>query len=142
MNCPVPSENVHSPRLVAASSVQWPTALLRVSKMTPLLAVGEHRLKAAVLLSSGLFYWGQLPEADPFNFLPRFHVPTLMVAGRLDFLFPVETSLRPMFRLLGAPEKDKQLLLRDGGHVAPDGQLSIVRKETLDWFDRYLGPVK
>jgi pimeloyl-ACP methyl ester carboxylesterase len=81
-----------------------------------------------------------LPEADPFNFLPRFQVPTLMVGGRFDFLFPLETSLRPMFRLLGTPEKDKRLLIRDGGHVPPDGQRNI--KETLDWFDRYLGAVK
>jgi hypothetical protein len=45
-----------------------------------------------------------------------------------------------MFRLLGAPEKDKRLVLWDGGHVAPDFQLAF--KEALDWFDRYLGPVK
>src|SRR5262249_6316523 len=109
--------------------------------LTPVLAVGEQRLKAAVLLGSGLsFNPHQLPEADPFNFLPRFQVSTLVVGGRFDFLLPVETSVRPMFRLLGAPEKDKQLLLREGGHVPPDGQRMI--KEILDWFDRYLGPVK
>jgi eukaryotic-like serine/threonine-protein kinase len=111
--------------------------------LTPVFAVGEQRLKAAVLLGSGLFFdRRQLPEADPFNFLSRFQVPTLVGGGRSDFLFPVETSMRPMFRLLGAPEKDKRLFLRDGGHVPPDGQLSIERKETLDWFDRYLGPIK
>jgi serine/threonine protein kinase/formylglycine-generating enzyme required for sulfatase activity/pimeloyl-ACP methyl ester carboxylesterase len=109
--------------------------------LAPVLAVGEQRLKAAVLLGSGLdFDRRRLPEADPFNFLPRFRVPTLVVGGRFDFLFPLETSMRPMFQLLGAAEKDKQLLLRDGGHVPPDGQRMI--KETLDWFDRYLGPVK
>ena len=74
--------------------------------VTPVLAVGEQRLKAAVLLGCGLsFDRRQLPEADPFNFLPRFQVPTLMVGGRSDFVFPLETSMRPMFRLLGAPEK-------------------------------------
>jgi hypothetical protein len=48
--------------------------------------------------------------------------------------------MRPMFRLLGAPEKDKRLFLWDGGHVPPNRQNEI--KETLDWFNRYLGPVK
>ncbi len=48
----------------------------------PILAVGEQRLKAAVLNSVGLSYANPppLPEADMFNFLPRFRVPTLMVA--------------------------------------------------------------
>jgi hypothetical protein len=45
-----------------------------------------------------------------------------------------------MFRLLGAQEKDKRLVLQDGGHARPNYQTSI--KEALDWFDRYLGPVK
>ena len=107
----------------------------------PPLAVGEQRLKAAVLANSGLsFSRLQLPEADPLNFLPRFQVPTLVVGGRYDFLFPLETSMGPMFRLLGAPEKDKRLALWEGGHVPPNDK--IVIKETLDWFDRYLGPVQ
>jgi pimeloyl-ACP methyl ester carboxylesterase len=107
----------------------------------PVLAVGEQRLKAAALVSVGLtFDRGLLPEFDPFNFVPRFQVPTLMVNGRSDFIFPLETSQRPMFRLLGAQEKDKRLVLQDGGHARPNYQTSI--KEALDWFDRYLGPVK
>ena len=108
--------------------------------LAPVLAVGEQRLKAAVFLGCGLGFERRLPEADPFNFLPRFQVPTLVTGGRFDFVFPLETSIRPMFRLLGAPEKDKRLLLLDGGHVPPNRQNEI--RETLDWFDRYLGPVK
>ena len=107
----------------------------------PLLAVGELRLKAVVLINSGLgFSRLNLAEADPFHFLPRLRVPTLVVGGRYDFIFPLETSMSPMFRLLGAPEKDKRLVLWEGGHVEPDRK--IIVKETLDWFDRYLGPVK
>jgi dienelactone hydrolase len=109
--------------------------------LLPVLAVGEKRLKAAVLVSVGLpLDRGLLPEEDPFNFVTRFRVPTLMVCGRSDFLAPLEASVRPMFRLLDAPEKDKRLVLWDGGHVPPDFQLPF--KETLEWFDRYLGPVK
>jgi formylglycine-generating enzyme required for sulfatase activity/pimeloyl-ACP methyl ester carboxylesterase len=108
--------------------------------VTPVLAAGEQRLKAAVFLGCGLGFDRRLPEADPFNFLPRFRVPTLMTGGRFDFIFPLETSISPMFQLLGAPENDKRLFLWDGGHVPPSPQRNT--KETLDWFDRYLGPVK
>jgi len=107
----------------------------------PINAVGEQRLKAAVLVSVGLsFDPSLLPECNPFNFLPRFKVPTLMLCGRSDFFFPVETSQRPMLRLLGAPDKDKKLVLLDGAHFP--SSIQPVIKETLDWFDRYLGPVK
>jgi pimeloyl-ACP methyl ester carboxylesterase len=107
----------------------------------PVLAVGEQRLKAAVLLRAGLSLGSDLlPEDHPLHFLPRFQVPTLMVCGRTDFAHPLETSQRPMFRLLGAPEKDKRLVLLEGGHIPPDYRTAI--KEALAWFDRYLGPVK
>ena len=86
------------------------------------LAVGEQRLKAAVLSSAGLpsnrglF----LPETDPLNFLPRFRMPTLMINGRSDFGCPVETCQIPMLRLLGAREQDKKLVHWDGGHFPTD----------------------
>jgi serine/threonine protein kinase len=115
--------------------------LSRGACLLPVLAVGEHRLKAAALLSVGLFY-DLLPEADPFHFIPRFQVPTLMAGGRSDFIFPLETSQRPMFRLLGAPEKDKRLFLWDGGHGDVRPSYRTLIGEALDWFDRYLGPVK
>ena len=108
--------------------------------LLPVLAVGERRLKAAVLLSVGLFDAPGLPEADPLNFLPRFTVPTLMMCGRSDFVLPPETSQLPMFRLLGAPEKEKQVRYWEGGHMPPNLQVPI--REALAWFDRYLGPVR
>jgi dienelactone hydrolase len=110
--------------------------------LVPIYAVGEKRLKAAVLVSAGLGFNRELPEIDPFNFLPRFRVPTLMSNGRFDFTFPLETSQRPLFRLLGAPEKDKKLFLWDGGHGDMGANFKMAVKEALDWFDRYLGPVK
>jgi eukaryotic-like serine/threonine-protein kinase len=108
--------------------------------LLPVLAVGEQRLKAAVLISVGMIPARPLPEADPFNFLPRFTVPTVMLCGRSDFSFPAEASQLPMFRLLGAPEQDKRLRQWDGGHVPPSFQMPY--REALEWFDRYLGPVK
>ena len=99
----------------------------------------EPRVKASVLLGAGLPAVALPPEIDPINFAPRVRVPTLMVAGRSDFLAPVETAQVPLFRLLGVAPEHKRHALFDGGH-AP-GQLPDVIREILDWFDRYLGPV-
>jgi serine/threonine protein kinase/formylglycine-generating enzyme required for sulfatase activity/pimeloyl-ACP methyl ester carboxylesterase len=110
--------------------------------LVPILAVGEQRLKAAVLGSVGCSpnrSWF-LPEADTLNFLPRFRIPTLMINGRSDFGCPVESCQLPMLRLLGAREPYKKLLHWDGGHFPTDANL--VFKEALAWFDRYIGPVK
>jgi hypothetical protein len=63
-----------------------------------------------------------------------------MIGGRYDFIQPLETNQMPLFRLLGASEKDKRLALFDTGHVVWPGPEMI--KEVLDWLDRYLGPVK
>jgi dienelactone hydrolase len=115
--------------------------LSRAACLMPILAVGEERLKAAVLVSVGLPLYSQpLPESDVFHFVTRFRVPTLMINGRSDFVFPLEASQIPMFRLLGAPAGDKRLSLADGGHAWTNFQPAI--KEALEWFDRYLGPVK
>jgi hypothetical protein len=44
-----------------------------------------------------------------------------------------------MFRLLGTPNEQKLRVLFDSGHDLPR---TGVIKETLNWLDRYLGPVK
>jgi eukaryotic-like serine/threonine-protein kinase len=104
-----------------------------------LMPAVEPRLRAAVLLVAGLSLNPVLPEADPFNFLPRITIPVLMLNGSLDHFFPVETSQRPMFELLGTPPDRKKQLTYQAGHLVPRSQ---VIKETLDWFDKYLGPVQ
>jgi serine/threonine protein kinase/dienelactone hydrolase len=107
--------------------------------MGALLPALEDRLRALVLISPGLFLQKPLPEVDQLNFVPRVKVPTLMLSGRFDFIFPVGTSQEPMFRLLGTPKEDKRRVLYETAHDIPRTQMI---KETLDWLDRYLGPVK
>jgi eukaryotic-like serine/threonine-protein kinase len=99
----------------------------------------EPRLKAAVLHVAGLWFERPLPEADPLNFVPRVTIPVLMLNGKLDPYFPVETSQRPMFELFGTPTAQKRYVLYEAGHFVPRDALV---RETLDWYDRYLGPVK
>ena len=100
----------------------------------------ESRLKAAILLTGGLFEMSLLPEADLFNFVPRIKMPTLLLGGEYDFGFPVETSQRPLFTLLGTPPEHKRhVVFENAGHVPP--RMDVIR-EALDWLDRYLGPVQ
>jgi predicted esterase len=100
----------------------------------------EPRFRTAVLIAGGLHasQLARLPETRPWNFAPRVTVPTLIINGRRDFGLPYETSQLPMLRLLGTPEADKRLVALDSGHVPPWNE---VIRETLDWLDRYLGPV-
>ncbi|MBZ5683769.1 MAG: hypothetical protein LAP86_01925 [Acidobacteriia bacterium] len=79
------------------------------------------------------------PEVDQFNFAPRVTAPVLMLNGRYDFVYPPDTSQEPMFHMLGAPKEHKRRVVYDTGHDTPRTELI---KETLNWLDRYLGPVK
>ena len=106
--------------------------------MGGLIPAVESRLKASVLHVSGLFPARPLPEADPFNFLPRVKIPTLMLNGRYDAVFAHESSQVTMFRGLGAPVGLKRHIIYEAGHFVPRDQLI---KETVDWYDRHLGPV-
>jgi formylglycine-generating enzyme required for sulfatase activity/cephalosporin-C deacetylase-like acetyl esterase len=104
-----------------------------------ILPVMERRIKALVLVG-GCFDLGEkLPEVDEINFAPRVTVPTLMINGQYDYFCPLESSQNTMFHFLGTPQKDKRHAVFDAGHIPPHNELI---KETLDWLDRYLGPVR
>jgi dienelactone hydrolase len=100
----------------------------------------DGRFKAAVFSSGGL-----LPnppaEIDEWNFAPRVHVPVLMVNGRSDFAFPVDTNQKLLFDALGTREPDKKHILYDGGHRNLVTRPELLG-EILNWFDTYLGPVE
>jgi dienelactone hydrolase/predicted Ser/Thr protein kinase len=99
----------------------------------------EGRFKTAILRAAGFRFQNQKPEVDPFQFVSRVRIPVLMLNGRYDSFFPHETAQVPMFKLLGTPEEHKRHLVYDAGHGVPRNQLI---KESLEWLDRYLGPVK
>jgi|SRR5579864_476209 len=96
----------------------------------------EPRFKTAVLWSGGLSPERQLPEIDEINFVTHVHTPLLMLNGKDDFNFPVESSQKPMFRLLGTPDAQKRYVLFEGGHIFP---FNRIQKDTLDWLDQQLG---
>ena len=76
------------------------------------------------------------PEIDEVNFIPRIIVPTLMLNGRYDVVFPFETTVEPAFQLIGTDQKELKVYETD--HFIPREDLV---KETLAWYDKYLGPV-
>jgi len=107
--------------------------------MGAVLPAVEGRIKVCVLVVPGFNLQKSSPEVDELNFAPRVKVPVLMLNGRFDFFYPVETSQKPMFRVLGSAKEHKRRVVYETGHNIPQNELI---KETLDWLDRYLGPVK
>jgi cephalosporin-C deacetylase-like acetyl esterase len=96
----------------------------------------ETRIKSVVLMIGGMQMNRSLPEVDQINFLPRVHQPILMLNGIHDMFFPVETSQKPMYSLLGSKIKEAKIF--NEGHLVPRQELI---KETLKWYDQYLGEV-
>jgi hypothetical protein len=106
----------------------------------PVLSAIDGRIAAGAHIGAGLVGVNLPAEFNPVNFAPRAKEPTLLIAGRYDFISPVERSQQPLLALLGAPDEHKRLALFDTGHVVHPSPEMI--KEVLDWFDRYLGPVQ
>jgi dienelactone hydrolase len=109
--------------------------------VAPVMVSLEQRFRTAVLFEGGLYQRPVgPPETDALNFLPRVRVPVLMLNGRYDYTFPVDSSQKPYFRWLGTPEKDKRHVLYDAAHDVMVNRTEVV-KEVLSWLDQYLGPV-
>jgi eukaryotic-like serine/threonine-protein kinase len=99
----------------------------------------EKRIKVVVLNVGGMGMEKALPEVDQINYLPRITQPVLMLNGTYDMYFPVESSQKPMFRLLGTSQGQKKMLVYPSGHLVPSTEFI---KETLAWLDAYLGPAR
>jgi eukaryotic-like serine/threonine-protein kinase len=98
----------------------------------------EQRIKALVMLDGGFYNEKPLPGADGVDFAPRVKAPTLLVAGKFDWIFLGKDAL---VRMLGAPAADKKVVLLDTAHDVSERRPELVR-EVVAWFDRYLGKVK
>ena len=107
----------------------------------PIFLAIEPRFKAAVLQDGGFFVTPPLPEMNGVNYAPRVRIPVLMINGRYDYFFPLEASQKPMFNLFGTPAADKRHTLLEASHDVTPLRQTLIR-ETLDWLDKYLGPVQ
>ena len=99
-----------------------------------IISAVEDRIKTNIYVSGGLAEKIR-PEVWPINFLSRVEVPTIMLNGRYEDQF----FIKPMFDLIGTPEKDKKIILFESHHIPPHNDLV---KEVLEWLDKYLGKVE
>jgi pimeloyl-ACP methyl ester carboxylesterase len=100
----------------------------------------QNRLKTIVFLDGGYFLQQPPPGIDQADFVPRIKKPVLMVNGRYDYTFPLETSQEPLFRMLGTPAAEKSHIVLDTPHDVSQQRATLIR-EVLSWLDRYLGRV-
>jgi formylglycine-generating enzyme required for sulfatase activity/dienelactone hydrolase len=96
----------------------------------------EPRLGAALLLLPGYTYRDLPPEADAVNYAPRITMPVLMIGGRYNYVFPLETAQQPLYDQLGTPTAQKTFLTYEMGH-GPFPRNQLLR-DVLPWLDQYL----
>jgi hypothetical protein len=108
--------------------------------IAPVFLAVETRFKAAIRSSGGLHLRYDLPEVDGLHFAPRVNVPVLMLNGRYDYFRPKDSSQLPLFHFLGTPDKAKKHVVFEAGHGILPHKEEV--RESLDWLDKYLGPVR
>jgi len=103
----------------------------------------EERIRAAILISIGIAPPNPVfanPQNDPNVFWARVRQPVLVINGRYDPIRPYHFVLEPLVDLLATPVEDKRSILYDSAHW-PLPRYPMMR-DSLDWLDRYLGPVQ
>jgi dienelactone hydrolase len=100
-------------------------------------AAVENRIKTVIMLDGGFYNETMLPGTDQADFAPRLKAPTLLIAGRFDWIYLGKDAL---LRLLGTPPADKKVVLFDTAHDVSEQRADLVR-EVVAWLDRYLGKV-
>ena len=116
--------------------------LADISLAGRILANFPEKLRDDQKIPDWLTQLGELaktPEANIINYITRVKTPTLMINGKYDMLFPYESSIRPMYDLLGTPEEHKKLSLFESDHIV---SMNDFISESLSWLDLYLGPVE
>ena len=106
-------------------------------RMGAIVLAVEDRFNAAVLNQAGINATDHT-DINVVNFLPHVTTPVLHFSGRYDTDFRFETSSKPFFDRLGTPLQDKKHVVEPTGHFVAR---AVATGETLDWLDKYLGPV-
>ena len=109
--------------------------------LTPNLLAYEPRVKASILWSGGFFVIEDQRSIDNrIGLARRMTVPILMLGGSRDSAIPVDPNQRALFRFFGTPEQDKRMQVYEGAGHWPLPMNDVIR-ESVDFLDRYLGPV-
>jgi eukaryotic-like serine/threonine-protein kinase len=126
-----------SERVIAYVGYGWGASI------APRMLAYESRIRAAVLLYGALCACSEKahPSVDHARFAPFFKIPALLINGRDSIIQPYETDQKPLYDLLGTPEKDKKFIRFPGGHTIPWEYQQQYNQAIIDWLDTYLGPV-
>jgi len=62
--------------------------------------------------------------------------------GKEDFIFPLETSQKPMYEYLGTSKAHKKHTIYPGGHGLLGLFTTQIKEDVLTWLDHYLGPIE
>jgi pimeloyl-ACP methyl ester carboxylesterase len=103
-------------------------------------ALAQDRLKAVVFLDGGYFLYTPPAGGDQADFAPRLKKPVMMVNGRFDYVFSVDTAQDPLFKMLGTPAADKRHVEFDTPHDVTERRPELIQN-VLAWLDKYLGRV-
>ncbi|HVR41582.1 MAG TPA: protein kinase [Thermoanaerobaculia bacterium] len=106
---------------------------------TGLIVAGvDHRYGAVFLSGLGLTSreYDKPPAANRINFASRIRGPLLLLQGKYDESHPFRTDAEPLYRIFAEP---KELVLYEGGHVAPS---AVLIPTVTKFYDRALGPVR
>ena len=95
----------------------------------------DQRVKAAVLNVAGFCFQETYQEIESYLYTPRIKCPVIMLNGKYDVFFPLKTSQKPMFDLLGTNNEDKKHYVYTSGHYVPRKKLI---SEHLSWLEKYL----
>ncbi len=110
----------------------------------PLWVALEERIKLAIFAGGGCWIWqdSPMPSADPMRFAARVKVPTLMLNGVYDSVFPYDKSQKPLFEFLGTPAEHKVHKTYPTGHPIIGASREQKQQDILEWLDKNLGPVE
>ncbi len=89
-----------------------------------LLAI-DDRVKSATIFVGGLMLQRSKKEIEPHIYLRRVKIPILHIVGTLDGIFEYEDSFIPWNKLIGTPEKDKKIIVVEGGGHGLDNDIVI-----------------
>jgi eukaryotic-like serine/threonine-protein kinase len=103
-------------------------------------ALAQDRLKTVIFLDGGYFLYTPPTGGDQADFAPRLKKPVMMVNGRFDYVFSVDTAQDPLFKMLGTPPADKRHVEFDTPHDVTERRAELI-ENVLGWLDKYLGRV-
>jgi dipeptidyl aminopeptidase/acylaminoacyl peptidase len=105
--------------------------------VAPYILAIDERIKLGILILFGVQSRDEYPWYDQINYLPRVKIPMLLLAGRYDPDYSLKQQ-QAFYDFLGTPENEKEWKIYESTHYIPRKDAI---NESLNWLDKYFGPV-